>query len=945
MAFSVGSLVKARGREWVVLPESEADYLVLRPLGGSDEEQTGIYTDLEAVEPARFAMPNPSMLGDHRSCLLMREAVRMGFRSSAGPFRSFGRLAVDPRPYQLVPLLMALKQDPVRLLIGDDVGIGKTIEAALIARELLDRGEIQRLTVLCPPHLVEQWQAELRDKFHIEAELVLASTASRLERQCRIGQSLFEMYPFTVVSLDYIKAERRRHEFINTCPELVIVDEAHTCTQSQGMRSVRQQRYQLIRDLSQDSNRHLILVTATPHSGNDDEFRSLVALLNPQFLDLPADLRGKQNEARRQQLAQYFVQRRRPDIRRYLEADTSFPVREETELSYKLEPEYKALFERVLKYARESVKDLEGHGFRQRVQWWSALALLRALASSPAAAAATLRNRAAVADTETEDEANQLGHRIIMDLDTDENAESMDVIPGSDIGDHSMDEQKNRRALLDMARQADGLRGKKDRKLQNGIEIVKALLKEGYRPIIFCRFISTAEYLRDELRQALGKNVEIRAVTGSIPPGEREDQIEALAEHPKRILVATDCLSEGVNLQEHFDAVIHYDLSWNPTRQEQREGRVDRFGQSSPKVRILTYYGVDNQIDGIVLDVLLRKHRIIRNRLGISLPVPVDSNTVMQAVFEGLLLRGQDRTRGSELEQGGLFDEFILATGQEVEKEWERAADREVVSRTLFAQATIKPDEVAAELEDVRKAMGNTVDVEKFFRMAAPALKVRISGSRQNQVDMSASPSGLLDLVPDQYQQFSAAFNLPFAEDETYLPRTHPVMEAFGQFIMDAALDEYTESPARRAGVIRTSSVKTRTTLMLLRFRYHIISRKGNIEQPLLAEDCQLFAFTGAPEKAQWLSFSETELLLNAEPDEIIYSEQARTFIQRVVEGYNLLEPTINQMAVERGQALLDAHTRVRQAARIKGVRHKVEPQLPPDILGIYVFLPVMKGQ
>ena len=124
--------------------------------------------------------------------------MRLGFRSSAGPFRSFGRIAVEPRPYQLVPLLMALKLDPVRLLIADDVGIGKTIEAGLIARELLDRGEVERLAVLCPPHLAEQWQAELRDKFHIDAELVLPShRCAAWSATCGLGESLFERYPFT----------------------------------------------------------------------------------------------------------------------------------------------------------------------------------------------------------------------------------------------------------------------------------------------------------------------------------------------------------------------------------------------------------------------------------------------------------------------------------------------------------------------------------------------------------------------------------------------------------------------------------------------------------------------------------------------------------------------------------------------------------------------------
>ena len=213
MTYAVGSLVRARGREWVVLPESETDLLVLRPLGGSEGDITGIYLPLEPVEQARFDLPDPSTPGDYYSCNLLRNAVRLGFRSSAGPFRSFGRLAVDPRPYQLVPLLIALKQDPVRILIADDVGIGKTIEAGLVARELLDRGEVRRLAVLCPPPLAEQWQMELRDKFHIHAELVLTSTVSRLERDLRVGQSLFEHYPFVIVSSDFIKSDRRRHEF------------------------------------------------------------------------------------------------------------------------------------------------------------------------------------------------------------------------------------------------------------------------------------------------------------------------------------------------------------------------------------------------------------------------------------------------------------------------------------------------------------------------------------------------------------------------------------------------------------------------------------------------------------------------------------------------------------------------------------------------------------
>ena len=113
MNYSVGSLVKARSREWVVLPGSDDDLLMVRPLGGIEEEVTAIHLGLEKVEPAEFGLPDPNHIGDHYSARLLRDAVKLGFRNSAGPFRSFARLAVEPRPYQLVPLLMALKLEPV----------------------------------------------------------------------------------------------------------------------------------------------------------------------------------------------------------------------------------------------------------------------------------------------------------------------------------------------------------------------------------------------------------------------------------------------------------------------------------------------------------------------------------------------------------------------------------------------------------------------------------------------------------------------------------------------------------------------------------------------------------------------------------------------------------------------------------------------------------------
>src|ERR1700736_4209444 len=246
MNFASGSLVDARGREWVVLPGSTAELTLVRPLGGAEDESTGILTSLETVRPASFSLPDPSDVGDFQSCKLLRDSLRLGFRSSAGPFRSFGQINVEPRAYQLVPLLVALKLDPVRLLIADGVGFGKTVEAMLIARELLDRAEITRMAILCPPHLAEQWQTEVARKFNINAELVLSSTVNRLTKDLALNESLFEVHPFTIVSTDFVKSERNRNDFLRDAPRLIIVDEAHTC--AEAVAGARQQRYRLLKD-------------------------------------------------------------------------------------------------------------------------------------------------------------------------------------------------------------------------------------------------------------------------------------------------------------------------------------------------------------------------------------------------------------------------------------------------------------------------------------------------------------------------------------------------------------------------------------------------------------------------------------------------------------------------------------------------------------------------
>jgi superfamily II DNA or RNA helicase len=950
--FAVGSLVRVRGREWVVLPESEPDLLVLRPLGSTDAEIAGILTDLEEIQSATFAPPDPTQPGDARSAALLRDALRLGFRSSAGPFRSFGSLSVEPRPYQLVPLLMALKQDPVRLLIADDVGIGKTIESALIAAELLATGTARRLAVLTPPHLAEQWQSELQTKFHIAAVPVLASTARRLERGLGIGESLFERHDHVIVSTDFIKSERHRDDFIRVAPDLVIVDEAHGF--ALGNDRSRQLRNELLRKLAEDTDRHVVLVTATPHSGNEDAFRSLLGVLDPALRDLPEDLGGEENRRNRERLARHLVQRRRGDIATYLHTDTPFPEREQADVTYTLTPEYRRLFDRAVNFARESYHHAAGDSRRQRVHWWSALGLLRSLGSSPAAAAATLQSRAENALARTVEEADELGRRAVLDQAGDEDAESLDVAPGARYTNGDTEVSRPERVVEsdetvrsdswfeELRRDAVALAGEKDPKLKAAIKLVDGLLADGHNPILFCRFIPTAEYVAHHLREHLAKRrkdpVEVAAVTGTLAPAEREERVAELAAFDRHVLVATDCLSEGINLQEDFDAVVHYDLSWNPTRHEQREGRVDRYGQPEPTVRTVTFYGANSPIDGIVLEVLLRKHRKIREALGIAVPVPTDSAAVIDAILEGLITRGKPGE--AAFEQLSLdLDPGAKEADRRLELEWQNAADREK-RRTLYAQHTIRTEEVHRELLATREAVGATADVRQFVTTAL----------RGYGATFTTTPrGGLVANLAETPIALQEAIGLPAGDDAvelikektTSLERTDPVVQAVAAHTLDQALDSETHGRiAARCAAIRTTAVTRRTTLLLVRLRFHITIKQGNRpERRLLAEDARVLAFTGTTDQTEWLSDEASEQLLTANPDANVSSEQAVSLLTRLINGLPGLDGELGGIATEHADALAATHRRVREGARSAG-SVTVSAQLPVDVLGSYLLLP-----
>jgi len=924
-AFSPGSLVRARGREWVVQPGSSSVAVQLRPLGGSDADITTLVPELEPEPPASAVFPEPdaALRGNHTAALLLRDALQLKLRAGAGPFRSFGNIAVEPRAYQLVPLLMALRQPTVRLLIADDVGIGKTIEAGLVVRELYDRGEISRFAVLCPPHLVDQWQSELQRHFHLQAVALTASSVTRLERSLPPGVSLFEHHPFVIVSLDYIKSERHRAHFLSIAPECIVVDEAHTCsTGGQG----KQLRFELLQHLAEDETRHLLLLTATPHSGDDSAFHNLLSLLRKDFGGLAE---GSEADRRRlrEDLARYFVQRRRKDIEEWQDVNV-FPRRLTTEITYNLTGDWGDFFDAVQTYCVQLAERTEDQGgAAQHMIWYATLALLRCVSSSPAAAERALTTRL----TGTEEEMLALADDTRVQDGDGADLTSDDVEPAAGV-----DEASSLNALIAKARELSGQAG--DPKLKSLVSHLRELLDDGFRPVVFCRYIATANYVAAELKQHF-KKATVDAVTGEFPPEERELRVHALAEADQPILVASDCLSEGINLQHGYTAVVHYDLAWNPTRHEQREGRVDRFGQKSKEVRCTMLYGQDNPVDGFILNVILRKAEAIRRELGVMVPLPQDEKRINQAVIKAALLKRQRHVRGGRQLEFSL-DEGIAADLKPLNTAWEDAMEKARTNRTVFAQRRLRPEEVLPEWQRQLSLIGDEASIERFVRNASSRLGAPLEPSQNAwRFVPKHLPSQLRERLDqeDLDRELVIDFHYPPNPRAQFIHRTHPLVAILADTLLEGALQD-TSPLAARCAVTVSADVSVVTTLFLLRLRHQLSYRKRETSRTLMAEETVAVALEGR-QKPIWMEDAAVLRLLDLTPSSNLGDATARKEIEHAITFFRANTPQFETLARQRAEALLADHRRVREAARDLG-SYEVNSCLPVDLIGVYVLLP-----
>ncbi|GAB3723363.1 DISARM system SNF2-like helicase DrmD [Nocardiopsis nanhaiensis] len=653
-----GQLVTVRNRQWVVsdvrasrIVSSDLSRVTGRPQHmvslvsiGDDASTDRIEVLWELEVGTRIHegrdLPAPALGFDDPVRLdAFLHAVRWGAITSAdstslqAPFRS----GIEIEDYQLEPVVRALSMPRTNLLIADDVGLGKTIEAGLVMQELQLRHRARTMLIVCPAGLTTQWRDEMRDKFGLGFRVVDADLVRRLRRERGLYANPWTHYPRLIVSIDWLKRERPRRmlrEILPTSPryprtvDLLVVDEAHNVAPAgSGKYAVDSLRTKAIRELAPHCE-HRLFLSATPHNGYPESFSALLELLDDQRF-----ARGVRPSD--EQLDRAMVRRLKRDLPKRWDGSARFPARVlgYAEVDYS-EAEREA--HRTLVEYADSRRRRVGRGGRHTVDFVTTL-LKKRLFSSPQAFARTVATHLATMDAkEAADEGSGT---------SEQQAPAQDVLPVlqerlTATSEHEEEYQEaeaevfgtvsrgapgltghERGLLVDLRSWAQTAQGRSDARfaaLRSWLDPV--LFHPGVdgepigpggpgvsgssgpgdqadwtdeRVIIFTEYRDTQRWLRERLIGAGygGKGGErLAQLYGGQDPEERERVKNVFTDRPDldkvRILVATDSASEGINLQRYCHRILHWEIPWNPNRLEQRNGRVDRHGQRADRVEV-----------------------------------------------------------------------------------------------------------------------------------------------------------------------------------------------------------------------------------------------------------------------------------------------------------------------------------------------------------------------
>ena len=763
-AFQPGQVVEARGRLWRV-ERSDDQVLYVVPLEQVEASPVALFLPLEGagIRPMAAGRP-PVEPGDPVLHDLFLRAHRFTMMHGAAPLVSLQRSRVIPTNYQLVPVMMALEMPRVRLMIADDVGLGKTIEAGLIAVELLARKRAQRVLVVTPANLRVQWQQAFKYFFHLAFTVLSSVTQRKLGQSLPPGANPWAYFPFVITSLDYAKTDAVRNLVLGQRWDLVIVDEAHSAAMpvaGMGRGSSDKESFEFVRDLTRKAT-HAVLATATPHNGYSVSFASLLRMLD-EVEDKPGQIRsafgivdGTENEPRvnRAKAVRHVVQRRRQDVLEWFEREgkpAPFPMREGTSEQF-IEPNKTelAVYEALQNYQRFVFQPRDGHD-APVVTKWMVMHFLRLATSSPRALRAsmearirTLKGRMTQDDDPVLSAATQRSLRdtvldhgdaeIFTEDELDDHIPTLSVLDRANIGA----EIGYLGVVLEAIR---AWRPAQDSKLKHLKDLLTSPMQLGKSPrtIVFTRYKNTMTYLADEIGKAL-PDCEVFQVSGDLTDEARAEQLERFGQSKRGVLVATDAISEGLNLQFAANQLVHYELPWNPNRLEQRNGRIDRFRQPEPVVRIRTLI-MQRSFDLVVFDRLILKANRIREAYGFVPGYFSDPNFLDAVLSEELLT--------ARREQANLFD--VQKAPTEDVNATETAQLQRMGEESFYGQVAFRLPDVESRLAQTQRTVGSPLEVERLVVEALRFLGWQVTDLEARLLRAQRAGGENVPTLPDQF--------------------------------------------------------------------------------------------------------------------------------------------------------------------------------------------------
>lgn len=713
-----GQIVRVRSRQYLVedvVPPPEVRHTTLVRLSCLDDDAQGEplevlwerEVDAKILAATKWDIIAKRGFDDPKQFSAYLHTLRWNCVTSTNPnlFQAPYRAGIEVKAYQLEPLRRALQMPRVNLFIADDVGLGKTIEAGLILREMLMRQKIRRVVVACPPSVVYQWRDEMEQRFGLTFVVYDREFVARMRRERGYATNPWRTHTRFIISHALLRNEEYATPLRNWlgtfAPQtMLILDEAHNAAPASGAKYARDSHLtKIVRDMARRFE-HRLFLSATPHNGHSNSFAALLEMLDPQRF-----CRGLPVGGNAKLLDTVMVRRLKSDLQR---VESGFPTREVIAISIDglADDAPELLLSRLLQQYRAARKArLEGAPKSRREAGMLVLtSLQKRLLSSIEAFARTLakhkkgiEQQAAAARAPTD-----------RDLDVIRQAPGAD----DDLADLSDDEiedeegaaveaasrhasagapptEEELRLLSEMMEVANRARHQPDTRILRLVEWLREHLCAGIRGVgqaakkgatwedrrvlIFTEYIATKTYLEEMLSAAIAgtdlAEERIDSFTGGMGDERREDIKRAFnadpTKHPLRILIATDAAREGVNLQNYCADLFHMDIPWNPSRIEQRNGRIDRKLQREPHVRC-HYFVLPQRAEDRVLDVLVKKTETIQQELGTISPVVIRS--VDRVLAPGIDADQVDKLAG-EISEAGEGSEAARAMKQTVQVE------------------------------------------------------------------------------------------------------------------------------------------------------------------------------------------------------------------------------------------------------------------------------------